>query len=113
MVDGAKAAIWSASALLTASLAILRPDQPLLVRKSRLLERPAHAEIAYQTSGKRGTHRNALTRIMIASRVVVGSGFGACPLRGMGWSILTRFPSVSVNETYRPTPGISIGSPST
>jgi hypothetical protein len=113
VVDGAKAAIWSASALLTASLAILRPDQPLLVRKSRLLERPAHAQIAYQTSGKRGTHRNALTRIMIASRAVVGSAFGACPLRGMGWSILTRFPSVSVNETYRPTPGISIGSPST
>lgn len=33
--------------------------------------------------------------------------------RGSGWSRLTRLPSVSVNETYCRTPGISIGSPST
>src|SRR5215475_12222835 len=39
--------------------------------------------------------------------------FGACQLRGIGCSILMRLPSVSVNETYCPTPGISIGSPST
>src|SRR5262245_37158247 len=31
----------------------------------------------------------------------------------MGWSMLTRLPSVSRNETYCPTPGIAIGSPST
>ena len=31
----------------------------------------------------------------------------------MGCSVLTRLPSVSVNETYCPTSGISIGSPST
>src|SRR4030095_15682472 len=31
----------------------------------------------------------------------------------MGWAMLTRLPLVSVNETYCPTPGISIGSPST
>jgi hypothetical protein len=30
-----------------------------------------------------------------------------------GCSMLTRLPSLSMNETYRPTPGISIGSPST
>ena len=46
-------------------------------------------------------------------RVRTYSGFGACQLRGMGWSMLTRLPSVSVNETYCPTPGTSIGSPST
>src|SRR5262249_14292383 len=38
---------------------------------------------------------------------------GACQGHGIGCSILTRFPSVSVNETYCPTPGISSGSPST
>src|SRR5215468_10312584 len=38
---------------------------------------------------------------------------GACQWRGIGCSILTRLPSVSVNETYCPTPGISSGSPST
>ena len=40
-------------------------------------------------------------------------GFGACQLRGTGCCMLTRLPSVSVNDTYRPTPGISVGSPST
>jgi len=30
-----------------------------------------------------------------------------------GWSMLTLLPSVSKNATYNPTPGISIGSPST
>lgn len=34
-------------------------------------------------------------------------------LRGFGCNMLTRFRSESKNETYRPTPGISIGSPST
>src|SRR5262249_13128938 len=43
----------------------------------------------------------------------VRSSFGPCQLRGMGCSMPTRLPSVSVNETYWPTPGISIGSPST
>src|SRR5438093_5727155 len=33
--------------------------------------------------------------------------------RGLGCNILTRLPSVSKNATYFPTPGISIGSPST
>jgi hypothetical protein len=36
-----------------------------------------------------------------------------CELRAMGWRMLTRLPSVSVNETYRPMPGISMGSPRT
>jgi hypothetical protein len=30
-----------------------------------------------------------------------------------GWSMLTLLPSVSKKDTYNPTPGISIGSPST
>jgi hypothetical protein len=30
-----------------------------------------------------------------------------------GWSMLTLLPSVSINATYNPTPGISHGSPST
>src|SRR5215203_5687657 len=36
-----------------------------------------------------------------------------CPYVTLGCSMLTRLPSVSKNETYRPTPGISIGSPRT
>src|SRR5690242_17108374 len=37
----------------------------------------------------------------------------ACRVPIEGCSMLIRLPSVSVNETYWPTPGISIGSPST
>lgn len=37
----------------------------------------------------------------------------ACQLRGIGCSMLTREPSVSMKATYLPTPGISIGSPRT
>src|SRR5262249_43054795 len=32
---------------------ILPPDQPLLVRKTRLLERPAHAQVAHHAAGER------------------------------------------------------------
>src|SRR5262249_18949918 len=39
--------------------------------------------------------------------------FPRVPVSRMGWSMLPRLPSVSLNETYRPTPGIAIGSPST
>ena len=89
---------------------IVRPDQPLLVWKARLFERPAHAKVTHQAAGE-GRYPTESThpdhgRLRYAD-------FGACQLRGMGWSMLTRLPSVSVNETYCPTPGISTGSPST
>jgi hypothetical protein len=41
------------------------------------------------------------------------SAFDACRLRGTGCSMPTRLPSVSVKETYCPTPVTTIGLPST
>src|ERR1700745_3856969 len=47
-----------------------------------------------------------------AERVVVYD-FGRTVMRGAGCRMHTRLPSGSTTETYCPTPGISIGSPST
>jgi len=44
---------------------ILGPDQAFLVGETRLLERPAHAQIAHQPLSEGGTQRNALTLIVV------------------------------------------------
>src|SRR5262249_9099080 len=48
-----------------------------------------------------------------ALRFASPAGFAACGGGGMGWSMAPRFFSVSKKDTYLPTPGISLGSPST
>ena len=52
-------------------------------------------------------------RANIADAIAYSFDFGRVVMRGNGCNILARFPSVSKNDTYCPTPGISIGSPRT
>jgi hypothetical protein len=87
----------------------------------RRLPRPGHRRPGHRQLGPvvgAGRHRpgRACAR---ASRALTECAAGAGAAEGdqagrvNGCSMLTRLPSVSMNDTYWPMPGISIGSPST